>query len=765
MTYLDPLEFNLIFERFLNPERESSPDIDLDIEDARRQEVYDYAVAKYGVDNVAQIITFGTMAARGAVRDVGRVLEYPIGEVDEIAKMIAEGDSISEALENVPELKTRYDAEPRLQRLLDAAMSIEGLARHSSVHACGVVISKNPLIEHIPLQRAGQDGGAITQLEGPDVEACGLVKMDFLGLKTLGIIDGALRRIRETGKDLDLDSIPVDDPEVFALFSRAETVGIFQFESGGMRDNLKKLKPSSLEDLIAMNALYRPGPMRNIDTFVARKHGREEIVYLHPLLEPILKPTYGVIVYQEQVMKVVAEIGGFSLGKADILRRAMGKKKIAEMERMKPEFLAGAAERGIAKHVANQIWDLIEKFASYGFNKSHAAAYTWLAYQTAYLKVHYPAEFMAAVMSNEHDNKKLAFFKDEAERLGVQIVYPDLNKSGNDFLVRDGKIYYGLSAIKNVGKNVISAIVEERETGGEFTDLFDFVSRVDTHRVGRRAVESMIQAGALDCLPGNRAQKFQALEDALRYAELVRQQKSRNQLSLFGEGDDALSLIPKPVLPDMEEWSSREKLALELELLGFYTSGHPLDEYRELVQIFSTTSLDQLEQLADGMTVRFAGVVSGISRRVIKRNNRPMILFNLEDLTGQAKMRMFDEAIRNYQSLLEEGALLVVKGRLQLRDDEPVVTVEELIPLREAREKLASRVTIDLEGMPPDERFLEDLAGVCAAHPGPAQLCFTIRARDGKRLRLLSGNYRLQVDNDLLRDLEEVVGTRPVVVD
>ena len=765
ITDIDPLEYGLLFERFLNPERVTMPDIDIDFDDLHRGEVYEYVKQKYGVDNVAQIITFNRMKPKAAIKGVARALGVPFGEANRVSKLFPDvAGSLDEGLELSPELRKAFEGDELYSNWLQHSRVLENFNSTIGKHAAGVVIAPDALTNYLPLARSIEDD-VLTQYDLNYIEEMGLLKMDFLGLKTLSIVDGALERIQQRGIEVDINTIPKDDKAVFELFCKGETIGIFQFESSGMRENLKKLQPSFLEELIAMNALYRPGPMDNIGTFIARKHGREPIEYAHYLLAPLLQNTYGVIVYQEQVMQVVSEIGGFSLGKADILRRAMGKKKVAIMDEMKPEFLEGAAAKGVQPDTAEVIWQLIYKFSNYGFNKSHAAAYTWLAYQTAWLKVHYPAEYMAAVMSATEELEELALFRAEAERLGIEIIYPDINKSTHTFDVRDRKVYYGLSAIKNVGRNGIQAIVDERQLQGEFTDLLDLVSRIDLKKVPRRMLESLIQAGALDCLPGNRSQMMHALEDALRYAEVLAEERARNQISLFDEWEQQEGVVLKPVLPDLPEWPELEKLAREMELLGFYVSGHPLLLYDDEVRFFSTVSLGQLAQVTDGTVVRLSGIVSAVSRRVIKSRNKPMILFQLDDMTGGVKMRMFDEMIQQFQELIVDGALLSIKGRLTSREDDLIVTVEQVLPLEQVKEKLARRITLDLEEDLLPEELINKLETICLNHPGETRLRFLLAASDDKQLTLQSEKYSVKVTNDLITELKQLVQPRRVVLD
>ncbi|MCK4965584.1 DNA polymerase III subunit alpha, partial [bacterium] len=585
ITNLNPIDYNLIFERFLNPERISMPDIDIDFCYERRNEVINYTVNKYGEDSVAQIITFGTLSAKAVVRDVGRVMGIPYGDVDRIAKLIPNklGINLDKALKMVPELKEMEQGRGVYAELLKYSKILEGLVRHASTHAAGVVIAPAPLVEFVPLYRNIQGGK--TKIEGENrvlsgeittqysmkyVEAIGLLKMDFLGLRTLTVIDKAVKALHKRGIDIDINSLPLDDKGTYQLFSRGETIGIFQFESAGMRDYMKKLKPERLEDLIAMNALYRPGPMEMIDDFINRKHGRKKIEYLHPLLEDILKETYGVIVYQEQVIRIASDLGGFSKGKGDQLRRAMGKKNVEIMQAQRNEFIEGSVERNIKNKPASEIFELMNKFAGYGFNKSHAAGYALVAYQTAYLKSNYPHEFMACTISSEMDRTdRVVILIDECRRMGIDILAPEVNESFCDFIVADGKIRFGLGAIKNVGKNAIESIVNARKEGGKFKTLFDFCKRVDLRLVNRKVFESLIQVGAMDSLEGTRIQKYNSIDSAIAFGQKCQEEREKHQTNIFDmvQTEDNRSYDEPALARVTEEWTKTQMLSKEKELL------------------------------------------------------------------------------------------------------------------------------------------------------------------------------------------------------
>ncbi len=638
ITTIDPIQHHLLFERFLNPERVSMPDINIDFCIERRQEVIDYIKSRYGENSVTQIITFGKMKARAVVRDVGRVLGYSFGEVDRIAKMIPEGPKVKlkKAIEEDPALKEA--AETTYKQLFDYSLILEGMNRHASTHAAGVVIAPDDLTEFVPLYKSNKDD-ITTQYDMKGLEELGLLKMDFLGLRNLTVIDRAIRLIRERRQEeIDIENIPMDDPEVYALFAKGLTVGIFQFESSGMREFLKKLQPTVIEDLIAMNALYRPGPMENIDDFIQRKHGKKKITYLHPSMEPILKETYGIIVYQEQVMQLANAIAGFSLADADLMRRAMGKKIASLMAEMSEKFINGAVAKGIPKKKAVEIFSLIEKFAQYGFNKSHSTAYAYVAYQTAWLKAHYPAEFMSANLTSEMSSTdRVVILINECRKLGIRVNPPDINVSRVQFYPSDEKtITFGLNAIKNVGTKALEKIIEARDTDGHFKTLFDFTARVDLRAVNKKVLESLIMAGAMDSLAGTRAAKFKAVDDALKYGQQVHQQGNKNQFDLFGNGDNGQSkLIREPVLGQEDEWPEQERLDKEKEVTGLYMSGHPLLKYAEELEELSTFDFTEKVNTGDNDMVRIGGIIH--SKKFILIRNSAACVFSTWSALGDRR--------------------------------------------------------------------------------------------------------------------------------
>jgi len=710
ITDLDPIEHDLLFERFLNPERVSMPDFDIDFCIEGRDRVIDYVSRRYGRDRVSQIITYGTMAAKAVVRDVGRVLGHPYGYVDRIAKLIPFeiGITLDKALADDEELKGLYRSEEDVRYLIDLARQLEGLARNAGTHAGGVVIAPSELTEFMPLY-SDPESASLTQLDKDDLEAIGLVKFDFLGLKTLTIIDKAVRTINAertaAGEPpIDISALPVDDPGAYALLNACETTAVFQLESRGMKDLVKRLQPDRFDDLVAILALFRPGPLQSgmVDEFIDRKHGRNAtpIDYLHPSLEPILKPTYGVILYQEQVMQVAQELAGYSLGGADLLRRAMGKKKPEEMAKQREIFLEGASERGVDPARAAYIFDLMEKFAGYGFNKSHSAAYALLAYQTAWLKAHYPEAFMAAVMTADMDvTDKLVILKDDCKRLGIQIDPPTINASQYGFTVGGARrILYGLGAIKGVGRSVVETVVAEREQGGPFRDLLDLCRRVGAQKLNRRALEALTRAGALDHFGLNRPTLMAALGDTLRLAEKLAAAEAAGQGALFGEVVDAAEL--EFVIEPQREWTNRERLEAEYESLGLFLTGHPFDSYAEHCAYFTHGSIaavvGALPQPVERWSARRDVILAGVVMDMRRRGNRLSVI--LDDNTDRVEVTVFDEVYETARPLLEKHQVLVVDGQLRYDDFLGAwrLTANRIRAVDDAIEEYARRITISL---------------------------------------------------------------------
>ena len=683
ITDLDPIKFKLIFERFLNPDRISMPDIDTDFCVERRDEVIAYVTQKYGKDRVAQIVTFGTMAARAAIRDAGRALAVPLPDVDRVAKLIPSGPgglSIKDALLKIDELKNLYDMNPQIRRLLDTANSIEGLARHASTHAAGVVISKNPLIEHVPLVKIG-DNDINTQYEMGDVERVGLLKMDFLGLRNLTVMKAATDEIRRTTDPaFTLETIPDDDTRTFEMLGRGETLGVFQLESEGMRRVCIEMKPSTLDDIIALVALYRPGPMDWIPQYISNKHGRTKVSYLHPKLEPILSDTYAIACYQEQIMQIARDIAGFTMGQADELRKVMGKKQKDKIPVYREKFITGAAETsGIDEKLAEEIFAFVEPFAGYGFNKSHAAAYGWISYQTAFLKANHPIAYFAALMTSVKDKTdKLVEYIEEAKKLGVPVLPPDINESLVDFAVVGSQIRFGLAAIKGVGEAAVRSILATRTEGGKFLDFFDCARRVDPKAVNRKVYEALIKCGAFDTLPGNRAQLLDALDTALEGATRAARDREMGQFSLFGEvAEAAPALTPK--LRPMAPPTTLEALGWEKETLGIFVSGHPLADVAEALVRGGAVPVKDLRAMEDDASVRVAGLVTTV-RRTMTKAQAQMLIATVEDMTGTIEVVVFPKQYQALQGYFVEDGIIIVTGRLRLRERRGSTPGEE-VPL------------------------------------------------------------------------------------
>ncbi|MDI6709646.1 MAG: DNA polymerase III subunit alpha [Bacillota bacterium] len=688
ITSLDPLPYGLLFERFLNPERVSMPDIDIDFCFERRGEVIDYVFEKYGRDRVAQIITFGTMAARAAVRDVGRALGMSYGEVDRVAKLIpAElGMTIEKALQT-PDLGELYAQNDQMRKLLDTARALEGMPRHASIHAAGVVISRETLTNYLPLYRT-TDGVVATQFPKETVEKLGLLKMDFLGLRTLTVIGDAVEMIRRNrGIALDIDSLPLDDPATYELLCKGETTGVFQLESSGMRAILRDLRPEVFEDIIALVALYRPGPLGSgmVEDFIARKHGVKEVAYLHPLLEPILKDTYGVILYQEQVMRIASVLSGFSLGEADLLRRAMGKKKPEIIAGLRSQFIEGAKKNSVNPEVAQKVFELIEYFAGYGFNKSHSAAYALIAYQTAYLKANYAPEYMAALLTSVKDNAdKVGVYVEECRRMGLEVLPPDVNESRESFTIVGGKIRFGLAAVRNVGEGTVQAVIEARDREGPFTGLVDFLRRLDSRAVNRRVLESLIRAGAFASMGFRRSQLLAVLDDALQAAHRAQRERESGQLSLFGFTAQAGAGF-EVTLPDVPEFSPRELLAMEKDALGLYISGHPLAQYRDLLRSVTSANCGELTDLPGGKQVILGGLLTSV-KRISTRKGEPMGFATLEDLTGRIEVVVFPRVYEQARDILVPDAAVLVVGTVQVNGEDVKVIGDSISPLERGGE-------------------------------------------------------------------------------
>ena len=684
ITNIDPLKYELLFERFLNPDRIQAPDIDMDFTDTRRDEVLAYVREKYGHDRVAQIITFGTMAAKAAVRDAGRAMGFPYGFCDQISKLIpanvnSKMTSLKNALEGIPELKEMYKKNADAKRILDAALKLEGTARHASVHACGVVISDEPLTELMPLQKAPQGEDTIlTQFEMHSVEDMGLLKMDFLGLKNLTIIEKTLRLIKEIrNEDVDIDKIPLDDSETFKLFQRADTTGIFQLESTGIRHHLKDLKPNSLEDIIVMISLYRPGPMELIPQYINRKFGREKVTYLHPKLEPILSQTYGVGIYQEQMMRIARDLGGFTLAEADTLRKAIGKKIKSLLDEQQDRLVKGMIKNGINPKTAAAIWDLFPPFARYGFNRSHAACYAMISYETAYLKAHYPVEFMTSLLNvSGTEIERVNFLINEAKHLNIKVLPPDINQSFQDFAVDMPNIRFGLLAVKNVGANIVGVIIEERGKGGPFTDMANFLTRVQHRDLNKKSLESLIKAGAFDSFNLERGQLLANIEELIKFNQATRKSALTNQNSLFGSVSAFSSLRLKPAPPA----DKKTKAGWEKELLGLYLTDHPMNGHQEKLNGTAKTIKFALSLPKNGersLKFRLAGVVSGIQKFITKKG-QPMLFVTLEDLNDNMELLVFNDLLSKTTDAWQENQAILVDGFLSWKNGDTKFICDEV---------------------------------------------------------------------------------------
>lgn len=762
ITNIDPLQYGLLFERFLNPERVTMPDIDIDFCYEKRGKVIDYVSERYGADRVAQIITFGTMAAKAAIRDVGRALNIPYGEVDRIAKMVPNelGITLKRALEINNELKTAYDTEPAVRKLMDLAIAVEGLPRHASTHAAGLVISKEPLTHYVPLQNSAE-GFLTTQYDKDRVEEIGLLKMDLLGLRTLTVIGDTVELVQQSrGIAIDIDHIPLADEKVGAMLSRGDTSGVFQLESSGMTALVKDLRPESFADLIPLVALYRPGPLGSgmVTDFIEGRHGKKKIEYLHPILEPILKDTFGVILYQEQVMQIASAMAGFSLGQADLLRRAMGKKKHDVLAAQRDTFMKGAAERGIDPKLAAEIFDLMAHFADYGFNKSHSAAYALVAYQTAYLKAHYPQEFMAALLSSVMGtNEKIGHYIEEAKKMGIQVLPPDINASMRSFSVDKDAIRFGLAAVKNVGEGAIQNLVSARSQEGKFLSLVDFCTRVDMRVVNKRVIESLIKCGAFDSLGIRRSQLLEVLDRAVDVAVGRQRDKACGQIGLFCE--DTLNTADDIILPDIPELPKEQMLALEKEITGFYVTGHPLDAYREQMQRYTSVGQLVAGEVADGKIVRSAGLITGV-KRITTRNGGMMCFVNLEDFTSQVEVVVFPRVFERYNRFLLPDLPVVVSGRVNMGSDETAKLIaDEVKPIEDGA---VTEVRIKVEQIHENPETLEKLKNVFRQHKGEAVVYLQLTG--SRRVIKTEKQFWIHPTQEALTALQGILGEGTVTI-
>ncbi len=787
ITNVDPIKYDLLFERFLNPERISMPDIDIDFDDEGRQKVIDYVIEKYGRNQVAQIVTYGTMAAKSSLRDVGRVMNIPLPEVDKVAKTfplnlkaslgkVLANDDIQEKLKgslNSDDLEKAYqfrklaEQEDNIGQMIRTAKKLEGSVRNTGIHACGVVITPDEITKYVPVKVDKDSNMLVSQFDNSVAEDAGLLKMDFLGLKTLTIIKDAVRMVKETkGIEIDPEEVPLDDEETYKLFQRGETIGIFQYESTGMQKYMKELIPTQFEDLIAMNALYRPGPLEYIPNFVARKHGREEITYDLPEMEEYLQGTYGITVYQEQVMLLSQKLANFTKGQADMLRKGMGKKKKKIIDMLYPKFIEGGKANGHPEETLNKVWKDWEAFASYAFNKSHSTCYAFVAFQTAYLKAHHPAEFMASVLThNKNDISKVTFFLQECKRMGITVLGPDVNESLSDFSVNEnGQVRFGLSALKGVGEGPVEAILKERDEKGKFESLFDMMRRLNLRAVNKKVLESLAHGGALDCFPGvNRSQYFApsekyetTLEHALKYGNAYQAQKAQSVNSLFGDSDEIM--IPEPPVPEAEPWSLIEKLEREKQVTGIYISGHPLDDFKLEIETFTSCSLDKIENFK-GQKVKIAGIVLDASHRISKKGTGWGV-FNIQDFNGSFEFALFGEDYQKFKHLLENGAPIFITAVYQKRwnrDDDYQLKISEIRQLDTIGMDMTECITLKLFLDSISEPLIDEIDTLCAARKGPHKLKMTFLDRNNKlKLSFVSRERTVTADSEFTQKLDQL---------
>ena len=761
ITNVNPLDYDLLFERFLNPARKSMPDIDVDFADDQRGDVIEYTKNKYGAASVCQIVTFNRLSSKAVIRDVARVLGIPIPKVNSITKYIPSKFgrvyTIQQALDEVPELKwVKESDEPEIQNLIKYGKILEGMNRNIGKHAAGVVITPGDVSDFVPLARAGSDTDIVTQFNMKELDDAGLLKMDFLGLRTLTIIRDTIDLVKEhRGIEIDIDAIPLNDKKTYELFGKGQTTAVFQFESAPMKEYLKRLKPTSITDLAAMNALYRPGPMEFIDDFIARKHGKRQVTYSHPILESILKETNGIIVYQEQVIQIANKVAGMSLAEADLLRRAMGKKDLAAMAEQKKKFVEGSIKKDIPQKVAEEIFENIDKFANYGFNKSHAVAYSFVAYQTAYLKAHYLEEFLAANLSNEFSNAdKVTILLDDARKMHVKVLPPSINNPSVKFNVKDYKIIFGMSAIKNVGINAVEEIRRAHEQlGRNFTSIYDFTAVIDTRIVNKRALEGLVLAGALDSVSGTRAQNFNAIEEALSFGNKVSNAVPTGD-SLFGDAEEELIDLAEPDLPEVREWDTKENLMKEREVLGFYLSDHPLNKYETEYNSFATVHLGETENIS-AENVIAVGVVTSLRTKIDRKNNT-MAFFKIDDLSGSCECMAFSKVYKECSEYIQEEATVLINGKIESRGDAVQINVEELIPLDEAKSKYTKRLGILLDTEKHSEELIKEFKRLLEEYEG--NLPVRILVNDSGVNRYFHLNQKVKLSDELIKKTIDLFG-------
>ncbi|MCX8082941.1 MAG: DNA polymerase III subunit alpha [bacterium] len=757
ITEINPIPYNLIFERFLNPERISLPDVDVDFCDRRRDEVITYIRETYGKDNVSQIGTYGRMAARAVVRDVGRALGFTYTEVDRLAKLISPepGATLAEEIVHNPDIKKILESEERIKNLFDIALKLEGLARHSSTHAAGLVITETPVYEYAPLFRASK-GELATQYDMEGIEKIGLLKVDILGLKTLAVIEDTLKLIKER-KGIGIEEFPLDDEKTYKLLSRGESLGIFQLESQGMQKLLKDIEPQSFEDLIAILALYRPGPMKSgmVDEYIKRKKNPSCITYDLPALEPILKSTYGVILYQEQVMEIAHKLAGFTMGQADELRRSMGKKDIEAMEEKRDLFIEGAKKNGIPEPLAKKIFEQIAKFAGYGFNKSHSTGYALISYQTAFLKANYPLEFMTSLLNSEIGNfDKTAEYIEECERMNIWILPPDICESDEKFKIFSNDIIFGLSAIKNVGEGAIKSIIETRKTG-IFKSLFDFCERVNLRAVNKKVIESLIKAGAFDYLEIPRSQLFAMIDEAIEHGSKIQKKKSEGDINIFATDSKIPFTANRTLVSSLPEWTETRLLSYEKEMLGVYLTGHPLKKYTSIIDVFSNVSISALANVKDGMSVCIGGILTDIKRTSSRKGER-MAFGEIEDTTGRVKVLFYPRIYDLHSSLIRKGGMIFIKGKVEKREGITVIA-DEVANLNTAKDRFISSFEIDINLPLPDEK-LDQLKTLFIKNRGSCPLYINLIKNGKKKVKIKAGTYPVNPDIDFLEELKLILG-------
>ncbi|MBI3753659.1 MAG: DNA polymerase III subunit alpha [Deltaproteobacteria bacterium] len=778
ITNLDPIQHNLLFERFLNPDRISLPDIDIDFCIEGRDDVIRYVAEKYGKDNVSQIITFGQMKAKAVIRDVGRAMDIPYSEVDRIAKLVPNilNITIDDAMRQEPRLKELSDKDARIKELMDIAKTLEGLPRHASTHAAGVVISNKPLIEYLPLYKAPKEEVVTTQYAMKDVEKIGLVKFDFLGLKTLTVIDRVVKLLKQKGIELDIENVRLDDTETYKLLSSGNTNGIFQLESSGIKELLRKLKPSDFEDIMSVVALYRPGPLQSgmVDDFIKRKHGKAAIKYELPQLKEMLANTYGVIVYQEQVMEIAKVLAGFSPGDADVLRKAMGKKLPEEMVVQRERFIEGAKKNKVEQKKAEKIFDLMANFAGYGFNKSHSAAYALIAYQTAYLKAHYPVEFMAALLTADMGNTdNVIKYIGECREMAIEILPPDVNESRMDFTVTSpsiplvegdrGRIRFGLAAVKNVGSAAIDVILKARKDGGPFASIVDFCTKVDLRKVNRRVIESLIKCGAFDSLGAKRARLMASIDKVMDISQATQRERENGQISIFqtiGGGNSGTATIE---LPQTEEWHDAQLLSYEKEALGFYITGHPLEKYAEELKHLANTDTDGIKERQDDAEVSIAGMVTAVKEINTKKGDR-MAFITLEDLKGFVEVIVFSDVYKNTAPYLSSEAPVVIKGKIDKGEEDVKIIAHTVYPLEQAKTMIVNVAHIKADAARLETVSLEKIKGVLSAHAGSCPVYIHLVWSDREVVIAVPDKLRVAPSEKFIKDIEMLLGDGSVVV-